>query len=400
MKIGVVLDQEIHSGGGFQQSLNAIRQLLRIRTAGMDVEIFTTVRENLSQVSFPGVRVQLINHGWVERAAVLLLSQASPLLSRVLTRTAMVSALERKMIKRGVDIAYFVGPSVFAYALRKLPYILTVWDLCHRDHPEFPEVSSGGQFQQREHLFRDAINGSYLTISDSPSLNQRIVHRYGTDGDRLLAMPFQPANFSSVPDIEDERTFRSRLGLPVEYLFYPAQFWPHKNHARILQALARLKAQGRMMDVVFCGGDKGNLRYLKSVVDDLGLGAQVKFLGFVDAGEMNRLYKHSKGLVMPTYFGPTNLPPMEAWVYKRPVIYSDELKGQVGDAALCVDPDSVDDLADAMERIWDDADLVRQLTNRGLDRLSELASVRAEAERVLIERLRAFGLRRSCWGKV
>src|SRR5688572_28148468 len=51
---------------------------------------------------------------------------------------------------------------------------------------------------------------------------------------------------------EEPKRVRAMHGLPERYLFYPAQFWPHKNHKRIVEALALLRDRGTRVDVVFC----------------------------------------------------------------------------------------------------------------------------------------------------
>ena len=63
---------------------------------------------------------------------------------------------------------------------------------------------------------------------------------------------------------------------------------------------------------------------------------QVRFAGFVSSEEINLLYSQAFALVMPTYFGPTNMPPLEAFKFKIPVLYSNikGLKEQVEDAAF------------------------------------------------------------------
>jgi len=400
MKVGIVLDQQLHNGGGFQQSLNAIQQLLRIRPEWLSVEVFTTVAANVTHPSLAGISVRLVEQGILERLRRVLLSKTLPgMLDSRLARYRVVTNLERVMQAQGVDLVYFVSPSGHAPALRSLPYVLTVWDLCHRDHPEFPEVAAGSEFARREDFYRYAINRSYLTLSDSEELNGRIVHRYGADPDRLVAMPFQPASFASNAAEECGDGIVARLGLPQNYLFYPAQFWPHKNHVRILQALARLKNQGLQVPAVFCGGDKNNKGYVQSLAEELGVADQIVFTGFVDEREMQGLYFHSLALVMPTYFGPTNLPPLEAWSMKKPVIYSAPLAAQVGDAALCVNPDSVVELAEAIARVYNDGHLVETLVAKGVERLQQLGTMRAEAEALFLEKLEAFNNRRLCWGK-
>jgi glycosyltransferase involved in cell wall biosynthesis len=80
----------------------------------------------------------------------------------------------------------------------------------------------------------------------------------------------------------------------------------------------------------------------------------------------------SVGLVMPTFFGPSNIPPLEAWHFGRPVITSDieGLREQSGDAALLVDPRSAEALAEAMKRLWQNDSLCAELTARGKKRLA------------------------------
>jgi glycosyltransferase involved in cell wall biosynthesis len=75
--------------------------------------------------------------------------------------------------------------------------------------------------------------------------------------------------------------------------------------------------------------------------------------------------------VMPTFFGPTNIPILEAWGLDCPVVTSDlrGLREQAGDAALLADPRSVEAIADAIQRIWLDGELREELARRGRARL-------------------------------
>lgn len=400
MKIGIVLEQRLHSGGGFQQALNAIRQLIRICPSWMAVEVFTTVAENAEHPSLKGLSVRYVRRGLLERLRVMVLTQPSPLTESLVIRTRPVTKLERDMISAQVNLAYFVGPSSYALAFRSLSYVLTVWDLCHRDHPEFPEVSDNGEFVRRENLYRHAINRSFLTLTDSDELNSKVARCYGTDSSRLLAMPFQPAAFADDQDSIDVESLSSRMGLPENYLFYPAQFWPHKNHIRIVQALALLKAQGKRYFAVFCGGEQSNKKYVQAMAGKLGVADQILFTGFVDEKDMRGLYALSKALIMPTYFGPTNLPPLEAWGAGKPVIYSTFLREQVAGGALCINPDSAAELAVAIDRIYSDTDLQNTLVAGGYAQLKKLEAVRFSAEKKFLEKLEAFNNRRVCWGTV
>lgn len=400
MKVGIVLEQRLHSGGGFQQALNAIIQFINICPSWASINIYTTVAENVGHASLSNASVEYIRSGFLERITSLLLANEFLASAPLTAKMNLATRLENKMLAQGVDIVYFVGPSNYALSLRYLPYIFTVWDVCHRDHPEFPEVSSKGEFFRREGLYRNAINRSYLTLTDSDELKRKLCSLYGADERRLLTMPFQPAPFSNLFNGHDLKEIESRFNLPADYIFYPAQFWPHKNHVRILHALAILCSKGKCYSAVFCGGDQENKKVIQVLAESLGLSRQIVFTGFVSERDMCGLYALSKVLVMPTYFGPTNLPPLEAWLAGKPVVYSEPLKAQVGPAALCVDPDSAVELAAAIERIYSDADLVAELVLAGKKRLTEFDSVRSDSENKLLEALEIFNCRRACWGKV
>ncbi|MGH2671000.1 MAG: glycosyltransferase family 4 protein [bacterium] len=166
--------------------------------------------------------------------------------------------------------------------------------------------------------------------------------------------------------------------LPERYLFYPAQFWPHKNHARIVQALELLKQRYRLeVPMVFCGSATGKIarrtfRELMELSHRLGVESQIRHLGHVSDEDMSGLYAGAAALVIPTFFGPTNIPVLEAWAFGCPVMTSDirGIRQQAGEAALLVDPRSAEAIAEGVYRLWTDEDLRRALADRGRRRLS------------------------------
>src|ERR1051325_1432074 len=105
----------------------------------------------------------------------------------------------------------------------------------------------------------------------------------------------------------------------------------------------------------------------------LGVLSQVTTLGYVFDSDMSALYRAADGLIMPTFFGPTNIPVLEAWDLGSPVLQSDirGIREQVGDAALLADPSSVDSIANGIYRLWTEAELRRQLADRGKARVQQ-----------------------------
>jgi len=171
---------------------------------------------------------------------------------------------------------------------------------------------------------------------------------------------------------------RTLYHLPQRYLFYPAQFWPHKNHVGIVQALGLLKRERRLrVSVVFCGSYSEEIRErtfrkVMSLSSQLGVEKQIHYLGYVSDADMSGIYAEAVALVMPTFFGPTNIPILEAWAFGCPVLTSDirGVREQVQDAGVLVNPRSVEAIADGIYQLWTDENLACSLPDLGRQRLA------------------------------
>jgi glycosyltransferase involved in cell wall biosynthesis len=99
----------------------------------------------------------------------------------------------------------------------------------------------------------------------------------------------------------------------------------------------------------------------------------VTILGYVSNGNIAYLYKHAVGMVMPSYFGPTNIPPLEAMLLGCPVAVSDKyaMPEQVGNAGLLFNPDSPEEIASCIEKLWMDENLRERLKKLGYKRVKQ-----------------------------
>src|SRR6185436_3788013 len=104
-------------------------------------------------------------------------------------------------------------------------------------------------------------------------------------------------------NVLDETSLREKYKIEGPYLFYPAQFWPHKNHINLLRAIKLLKERdGLKFTLVLSGSDHGNASYVKQTADELGLADQVIFAGFVPYEDIMAFYKHAFALTFVTFF--------------------------------------------------------------------------------------------------
>ncbi|HEV8013200.1 MAG TPA: glycosyltransferase family 1 protein, partial [Pontimonas sp.] len=302
------------------------------------------------------------------------------------------SPLARYLDNSDTDLVYFVTPTTSAHELQIKPFVWTLWDLCHLDSPEFPEVRTSGKFEAREATISQNLRKAALAIVDSPELEENARRSYGITSDKFVTIPFAPpagilenqSNAVSLhPEVQD---------IASRYVFYPAQLWTHKNHRRIAEAIAILKGRGRDIHAVFVGKDHGAGASLRRSIQDLGVEDSIHFLGYVEDEMVPELYRASLGLVMASYFGPTNIPPLEALLLGVPVIASNQHTQQLGDAAIFFDPDDAEQLASAIESLSSPATR-KKLAARGKALLAALDHQRSEGYDELSRRIELLAKR-------
>jgi glycosyltransferase involved in cell wall biosynthesis len=196
-----------------------------------------------------------------------------------------------------------------------------------------------------------------------------LVARYGLPEEKVAVVPWGSVlGEYPEPRPRDLEALRSRLTLPDSFLLYPAQTWPHKNHERLLEALALLeRRQGLTVPLVCPGKQNRFFPRIKQRVRDLDLERSVRFPGFVSPLELRGLYRLSRGLVFPSRFEGWGLPVCEAFAEGVPVASSSatSLSDLVGDAGLLFDPDNAGQIADRIAQLWRESDLRDELRERG-----------------------------------
>ena len=259
--------------------------------------------------------------------------------------------------------------------MRGIPYVMPVHDLQHRLQPQFAEVSANGELQGREELFRPGIENANAVLVDSEAGKEDVLNLYDIPEDRVHVVPFVPMT-PPLPHEERKRwaaSLRRTHELPSRFVFYPAQFWKHKNHVRLIRAVDRARrVHGIDVGAVFVGIPYNGFDEAMAAIEELGLQKIVRYLGYVRDEEVAALYFMADALVMPTFFGPTNIPDLEAWKANCPVVTSDVrgIREQVADAALLVDPYDADQLGDTIAQVLTDAELRQRITAKGLERVA------------------------------
>ena len=299
-----------------------------------------------------------------------------------------------------IDLLWHV--SAHSCLSMEVPYIVTVWDLAHRTQPYFPEVSTGGQWNGREYGWNDAsgytiaLRRATYIITGTEAGKAEIEQYYQVPPERTKVLAFPVPSF--IDPLESDADILAKYGLQPGYLFYPAQFWPHKNHANLLLALQILRDRHSLrLTAAFSGSSKGNLPHIQSLITELKLSDQVKFLGFVPQPDLVALYRNAFALTFLSFFGPDNLPPLEAFSLGCPVIAA-KVNGaheQLGDAAFLVDPKDPEHIASGVKQLWDQPDQRNTLRERGLIRAQQRS--REDYVQDVFNLLDEFAAIRRCW---
>ena len=305
-----------------------------------------------------------------------------------------VSFEERCLRDTDVDLVWFLRPLADPVAV---PYIATVWDLEHRKQPYFPEVSvTGWKWEDRERNFRALLPRAARILTGTEAGKREVVAFYGIRPDIVRVVP-QPS--------ADEYRQSNRIDVRAKYridnpfIFYPAQFWPHKNHANLLLALRLFNDTAKQpIHLVLTGADMGNLSYVQQMIADLELDSCVHLLGFVPATDLADLYRAAVALVYPTLFGPDNLPPLEAFAAGCPVAASriDGADEQLGDAAVLFNPIDPAAIADAIRTLLDEQ-IREDLVRKGRERVAQRTPQNYLEQ--ICDVLDEFEPFRRCWGR-
>jgi glycosyltransferase involved in cell wall biosynthesis len=268
----------------------------------------------------------------------------------------------------GCDLIHFPYQM---FALCTLPSVFNPHDLQHRHFPQFFTIR---ELAWREMMYRGGCNLAQAVAVASQWVKQDLVRQYHISPDKIQVIPWAPPTAAfAEPSPETIERVRERYSLRRPFAFYPAMGWEHKNHLRLLQALALLRDRDGLRVNLVCTVSPASPFYarIRAACEESNLGGQAQFLGLVPREDLRALYRLAQFVVVPTLFEATSGPVFEAWQDRAPVACSTvtSLPEQAGDAALLFDPWSVESIADAVRRMSTEEPLRADLVRKGEARL-------------------------------
>jgi glycosyltransferase involved in cell wall biosynthesis len=361
-KIGLFLAAPRQSGGTFQYNQVAFAAICALPRKDYKISILSPFQDYKELAMENDASFVLTPTTYVQKLLLKVCYKLRLAPSLVRALHLRFSSWSRAIDREGLDWVFFPSQDAMSFCV-ETPAITTIHDLMHRYHPDFPEVSEGGEWNRREILYRGMVRYARAILVDSPVGKRHVLECYQSPDSKVFVQPF------AAPPLRPG-LLQSTIGsysLPDRFLFYPAQFWKHKNHLGLVQAIKLVKEQHPEIHLILAGGKKSGWAEVEKEIDRLGLGSNITALGYVDDETIVALYRKAVALVMPTFFGPTNIPPLEAFAYGCPVVISNAygMPEQVGDAAILIDPNSIKSIAEGIMKIWNDPVVAEELTKRG-----------------------------------
>lgn len=367
-RLGVLALAGPDNGGTYQYTLSMLQALRHVQ--GFDITLYGDPRN--PDLVDTGFKISPFSESRAGQVAALAACRLGLRLSEPFTRDDII-------IAPIYSLALLRTSKPFAYALHDL------------QEQYYPKNFAWWQRAWRRQIHQALLSRTERVICESRYVRNDIVRFFGTDERRIVVMPAPPQlHFSSPQSRARCEAVRTRLRLPERFLLYPAQFWPHKNHLRLLEAFRGAVEKIPDLGLVLTGKKREAYFEVMRAVERLGLQQQVWHLGYVAPDELQAVYQLATALVMPSLFESVSIPIYEAFQLGTPVIASNILAipEQVGDAALLFDPTEVASIRGAMLEIVGNQQMALELADRGAARMRAMTAQRYAGElQALLEQL-------------
>jgi glycosyltransferase involved in cell wall biosynthesis len=356
MRIGILTLASPDSGGVFQYTLSLIEAIKFISN------------------KYEFIQIRYEDFPKLLKKDIIIEKQRLSLSLKLKMAAHAIVGLKIGTFTLNLDVDFIISPviTLLPYYIGK-PYIVSIHDFQHEYFPEF--------FTLKERIGRK-INyktgqKANMVICESNYVKQDIMKFLNVPEEKIKVLPSPPPNYIQKTRIDENilKEVKEKYKLPDNFLFYPANFWYHKNHLNLIRALKFIKNRyGIEIPLVLIGSKKNNFENVMKEIQNLELSQQVKYLGYVPNKDVPYLYKLATALVVPSLFESVSIPIWEAFYLGCPVISSSvcALPEQVGNAGLLFDPHNIEDMAEKIYIVWTDAKMRENLVQKGAERVKDL----------------------------
>ena len=320
IKIGIIVDVLPNSGGGMHMILAICNTLRNIKIKNYQFIFITTYLEtkNFLKKETNTSSILFNKDSFLNKIYFYLFKKK--IINFFFGILQIKNPLDSYLINNNIKLVYFVCPSHLILFCNKIKFISTIWELEYKKLYKLPEYNKK-TFNLRNDILANSAKRAVKIFVGTQKLKDQIIKSFPFSKDRVTIINYPP--YLTTLNTEKKIT---KFKYIKNYLFYPAQYWSHKNHEFIIESFSKIKNKShKKIKFVFTGHDKGFLGKLKQKVKIKNLEKNFIFFKYLNNLEIVNLYKRCKAVIMPTKVGTHSFPLYEAFFFKKPIIYNHKI---------------------------------------------------------------------------
>lgn len=363
-----------YRNGGVSRYIRYLLTELAQRPGKHEYTVFVNGQDVAERLAARHSRITYVSASWPE--------------SRPAARVAWEQFTLPSLIRqRHIDVLHSPVNVLPELLPRSCAGIVTLHDLAFL---RFPHVLTRSKRMYHRTFTVRSLRHATMIIAVSESTKQDAVELLGIPAERIkVVYPCIAERFSNVIQQEEELTaFRQKQRLTDGYMLYLGILEPRKNITKLIEAYARLRQSHSIQEKLVVAGAKGWLYdSIFEKVQQLGIESEVVFPGYVAETELALWYRAARVFVYPSLYEGFGLPVAEALACGVPAVTSNvsSLPEAGMDIALCVDPQDVEAMAEAMYRA-----LTEQALRQQCQEMAPLVAQRFSAERMVEQTIAVY----------
>ena len=245
-----------------------------------------------------------------------------------------------------------------------IPNATAIFDI-QQDY--YPENFDKRVLHDRVTMTRKTIETTDMVLTISEYSKKTLMDKYSYPADKIK-VTYLDADSSFDKQLDPKKLEETRKTLPAEFILFPANMWPHKNHINLIKGFALAKKKWKLpLKLVFTGARERETPQIEKVIEESGLRSDIVYLGYLPQDMMKYIFACANMLAFPSLFEGFGIPLVEAMATDLPIICADAtcLPEIAQGAAVLFDPLKPEAIANAIKQVYSDKALRRKLIEKG-----------------------------------
>ena len=367
-KIGIYLSVGPSAGGSFQYCLTVMKYLNQLNKKKYKIVIFTSKkywkkkykkRYKIIKINNKDIKEKIINYLFY----ILKFLSIFKFINNIFCKN--ISQIN----KEKCDVVIFPAQEDISSKIYSKS-ISVIHDLMHRYEPNFNEYNMIEKIR-RDIQYKKICKYSYKIFVDSELGKMHVRENYNVNKSKIIVAKFEVPEY-----LKNSKKINiyKKYNIPnSKFIFYPAQFWEHKNHLNLIRAFKLVNKFYKKMNLILIGIEKNNLEIIKKEINDLEIKNNIYLIGYVDNKDIYSFYNNAVIMTYVSFCGPTNIPPLEAMHVGCPLLCSNAyaMPQQVGKGGLLINPSSHLDIYKKIRLILENKNVKSSIIKNGFKQIEK-----------------------------